>query len=255
MALSIAVAPVAAQEDDVLFIFQSHHLTVWLSGDALVSDDGGFTTRADGVPYVHASEQFFVVYEFLGDPGYDYYFVCLSTETYAESCTDWLTVSDGGAYTAWYTVSPDSFDYGTEYLNLTLYRWNSSDEQVEYVDNVWFYVDFIPDTAPEEETAVVTQSQNTPKPANTAVTTESIGGDTMQGRSADDLANERGFLSSGDRGLTDPETLAIIGLVVSIIGVLVELTRGAAVARGAPSSGVRLSRCRFWSAAGVSSST
>ncbi len=151
MALSVVVAPVAAQDDDVLFIYQSHHLTVWLSGDALVHDGDGFTTRTDGVPYVHSSEGFFIIYEFDADPGYDYYFLCLATDTYAESCTDWVIVNDGNSYTAWYTVSPDSFGYGEELFNLTLSRWNPATEQVEYVDNIWFYVDFIPETVPTEQ--------------------------------------------------------------------------------------------------------
>lgn len=225
MALSVTLGPVAAQDDDALFIFQSHHLTVWLSGDALVRDDGGFTTREDGVPYLYASNGFFVIYEFVADPGYDFYFLCLETDTYQEHCSDWVTVSEGGTYSSWYTVSPNSFDFGAEYLNLTLYRWNPSVEQAEYVDNIWFYVDFIPTTVPSEEpTVVVTQSQNTPPPSN--ATPDSLGRDVTTARSVDDLEGDRGFLSSGDRGLTDPETLAIIGLIVSIIGVLVELTRG-----------------------------
>ncbi|WP_338730219.1 hypothetical protein [Haladaptatus sp. DJG-WS-42] len=227
MALSVVVAPVAAQDDDVLFIYQSSHLTVWLSGDALVRDNGGFTTSAEGIPYVYSTEEFFLIYEFAGDPGYDYYFLCLATDTYAESCTDWLTVSNGNSYTAWYTVSPHSFGTGEELFNLTLYRWNAATEQAEPVDYIWFYVEFVPDTVPtEQSTVVVTEGQNTPQPTSEAVTTESFGAEATASRSSNDLAEDRGFLSSGDRGLTDPETLAIIGLVVSIIGVLVELTRG-----------------------------
>lgn len=227
MALSVAVAPAAAQSGDSLFVFQSINLTVWLSGDALVQDDGGFTTRADGVPYLHASDGFFVIYELQADPGFEFYFLCLKTDTYQESCTDWQTVSDGGTYSSWYTVSPNSFGYGEELFNLTLYRWNPELEESELIDYVWFKVDFIPETVPSEEsTVVVTEGQNTPQITESGVTTESIGGDVITGRSVDDVGGDRGFLSSGDRGLTDPETLAIIGLVVSIIGVLVELTRG-----------------------------
>jgi hypothetical protein len=237
--LAGVAAPTAAQSDAFVYVAQGAHVGVWIQGPAVADDPDamGYGVDSDGITYLTAGEPFTIVVSFTGYYGMDSYIVCLS-DVRDNDCRTRYAVSPGEEVTYWYEIPGTVYATGDHYENYYLGGYTN------LVDQLWFrlYVVDSPDEStptpgtpvtPEPVTPDVDPVTPEPTPEETPERTPEptpVPGTEVDSRQEPALESGDGEVNRGlfstTRGESDDggvEMLAVVGLLVSIVGVLLQL--------------------------------